>query len=244
MTKRVLYALAVVLGVMLLGNGVAYGDYTEYLNIIIPQNIPNVCIFEAEEAQVNFQERDFYNKTVNWIQEGWIDNLNNYTNSNNWDMTFEYIPNATHYAMNLEDFPQCHVMIVWDAENDGSRENLGRAQGYTAFDHSKSTHKFSFIDVFTWAPTNKINLGMLSLGNYTQNEDGTYEIPLTEEACLQSRCSLGHLLSELLPLVRDEPSWLVRKLRQGANQTNRSFHGTLLKARGRGPFAQHRQLQY
>jgi hypothetical protein len=71
-------------------------------------------------------------------------------------------------------------MIVWDAENDGSRENLGRAQGYTGFDHSKSSHKFSFIDVFTWAPTNKINLGLLTLGNYTQNEDGTYEIPLTE----------------------------------------------------------------
>jgi len=180
MTKRGLYALAVMLGVMLLGNSVAYGDYTEYLKITIPQNIPNICIFEAEESQVNFHERDFYNKTVDWIQEGWIDNLNNYTNSNNWDMTFEYIPNATHYAMDLVDFPQCHIMIVWDAENDGSRENLGRAQGYTAFDHSKSTHKFSFIDVFTWAPLNKINLGLLSLGNYTQNEDGTYEIPLTE----------------------------------------------------------------
>jgi len=173
-----LLALIILCG--LVGSNLAYGDYTDYINMRIPQNIPNVCIFEAEEAQVNFQERDFYNKTVNWIQEGWIDNLNNYTNSNNWDMTFEYIPNATHYDMKLEDFPQCHIMIVWDAENDGSRENLGRAQGYTAFDHSKSVHKYTFIDVFTWAPINKINLGLLQLGNYTQNEDGTFEIPLTE----------------------------------------------------------------
>ena len=173
-----LLALIILCG--LVGSNLAYGDYTEYINMRIPQNIPNVCIFEAEEAEVNFQERDFYNKTVNWIQEGWIDNLNNYTNSNNWDMTFEYIPNATHYAMDLVDFPQCHIMIVWDAENDGSRENLGRAQGYTAFDHSKSVHKYAFIDVFTWAPINKINLGLLQLGNYTQNEKGEYEIPLTE----------------------------------------------------------------
>jgi len=180
MTKRVLYALAVVLGVMLLGNSVAYGDYTEYLKITIPQNIPNVCIFEAEEAEVNFQERDFYNKSVKWIQEGWIDNLNNYTNSNNWDMTFEYIPNATHYAMDLVDFPQCHIMIVWDAENDGSRENLGRAQGYTAFDHSKSVHKYAFINVFTLAPTNNINLGIINFGNLTANEDGEFTIDLNE----------------------------------------------------------------
>ena len=95
-------------------------------------------------------------------------------------MTFEYIPNAAHYAMDLVDFPQCHIMIVWDAENDGSRENLGRAQGYTAFDHSKSVHKYAFINVYTWAPINKINLGLLQLGNYTQNEKGEYEIPLTE----------------------------------------------------------------
>ncbi len=173
-----LLALIILCG--LVGSNLAYGDYTEYLNIRIQQNIPNVCIFEAEEAQVNFQERDLYNKTVNWIQEGWIDNLNNYTNSNNWDMTFEYIPNATHYDKKLEDFPQCHVLIVWDAENDGSAENIGRAQGYTAFDHSKSTHKYAFIDVYTWAPTNKITLGEINFGNLTANEDGEFEIDLNK----------------------------------------------------------------
>jgi len=173
-----LLAMLIIAG--LLGSNLAYGDYTDYINMRMPQQIPNVCIFEAEEAQVNFHERDFYNKTVNWIQEGWIDNLNNYTSSNNWDMTFEYIPNATHYNMKLEDFPQCHIMIVWDAENDGGRENLGRAQGFTAFDHSKSTHKYAFIDVYTWAPTNKISLGEINFGNMTANEDGEFEIDLNK----------------------------------------------------------------
>jgi len=173
-----LLALIILCGLM--GSNLAYADYTEYINMRIPQNIPNVCIFEAEEAQVNFQERDLYNKTVNWIQEGWIDNLNNHTNSNNWDMTFEYIPNATHYSMDLVDFPQCHVMIVWDAENDGSRENLGKAQGYTAFDHAKSTHKYAFINVFTWAPTNNISLGQINFGNMTANEKGEFEIDLND----------------------------------------------------------------
>jgi len=173
--------LAMLIIVGLLGSNLAYGDYTEYLKLRIPQNIPNVCIFEAEESEVNFHERDFYNKTVNWIQEGWIDNLNNYTNSNNWDMTFEYIPNSTHYDKKITDFPQCHVMIVWDAENDGSIESIERAQGYVSFDHRKSTHKFSFIDVFTFAPSSTINLDLtISFTNATKNEDGTWELPLGE----------------------------------------------------------------
>ncbi len=173
-------AMLVILG--LLGSNLAYADYTEYLKLRIPQNIPNVCIFEAEESKVNFQERDLYNKSVKWIQEGWIDNLNNYTNSNNWDVTFEYIPNATHYDKLITDFRQCHVMIVWDAENDGSRENLEKAQGYTGWDHSKSVHKWAFIDVFTFRPSNTINLnlGTIDFTNVTQNEDGTWEIPLAE----------------------------------------------------------------
>ncbi len=178
---KVLGTLSIMCALILLGGNLAYADYTEYLNIRIPQNIPNICIFEAEESDVDFQERDLYNKSVKWIQEGWIDNLNNYTNSNNWDMTFQYISNATHYDKLLEDFSQCHIMIVWDAENDGSRENLGaRAQGFTAFDHSKSSHKYAFIDVFTWSPNNALDMGVIDLTNMTQNEDGTWDIPLTE----------------------------------------------------------------
>lgn len=178
MHKALLITL-LILGLM--GSNLAYADYTEYLKIRIPQNIPNVCIFEAEESKINFQERDLYNKSMKWIQEGWIDNLNNYTNSNNWDMTFEYIPNATHYDMMVEDFPQCHIMIVWDAENDGSRENLGsKAQGFTGFDHRKSTHKYAFINVFTWLPITVINMGVIDLTNMTVNEDGIWEIPLVE----------------------------------------------------------------
>jgi len=177
---KVLGTLAILCVLTLLGGNLAYGDYTDYLNIRMPQQVPNICIFEAEEAQVNFQERDLYNKTVKWIQEGWVDNLNNYTNSNNWDMTFEYISNSTHFDAKLEDFPQCHVMIVWDAENDGSVANIGRAQGYTAFDHSKSTHKYAFIDVYTWAPTNNISLDLLDFTNMTANENGEFEIDLNE----------------------------------------------------------------
>ena len=173
-----LLAMLIIAG--LLGSNLAYGDYTEYLNIRIPQQIPNVCIFEAEDPKVNFQERDLYNKSVKWIQEGWVDNLNNYTNSNNWDMTFEYIPNATHYDKELGDYPECHVLITWDPENDGSQENVKRAQGYTAFDHSKSSHKYAFIDIFTWAPTNNIRLDLIDFTNMTEGENGEFEIDLLD----------------------------------------------------------------
>ncbi len=172
--------LALLILVGLVGSNLAYGDYTEYLKINIPQNIPNICVFEAEDPDVNFHERDLYNKTVTWIQEGWLDKLNDYTDSNNWEATFEYIPNATHFDAKIEDFPQCHVMMVWDAKNDGQNAGGLNAQGFTSFDHSKSSHKWAYIDTFTWSPTNTINLGQLDLSNYTQNEDGTFEIPLTE----------------------------------------------------------------
>ncbi len=172
--------LALLILVGLVGSNLAYGDYTEYLKINIPQNIPNICIFEAEDPNVNFQERDLYNKSVNWIQEGWFDKLNNYTDSNNWEATFEYIPNATHYDAKITDFPQCHIMIVWDAENKGDSAGGQRAQGFTSFDHSKSSHKWAYIDVYTWSPNNVIDLGQLDLSNFEQNEDGTFNIPLTE----------------------------------------------------------------
>ena len=160
----------------LLGSNLAYADYTEYLKINIPQNIPNICIFEAEDPDVNFHERDLYNNTVKWIQEGWLDKLNDYTDSNNWEATFEYIPNATHYDAQIEDFPQCHVMMVWDAGNDGNNAGGLKAQGFTSFDHSKSSHKWAYIDTFTWSPTNKISLGAINFGNLTANEKGEFEI--------------------------------------------------------------------
>ncbi len=180
MTKGALYALAVVLGVMLLGNSVVYGDYTDYIGLRIPYSVPNICIFEAEEPEVNFQERELYNKTTKWIQEAWIDKLNERTDNNNWDVTFEQIPNATHYDKELIDYPQCHVMIVWDNINRLDNEKLSNAQGFTSFDHSKSNHKWSFIDIFVSQPSGVIDLGQLDLSTFEANGDGEWEIPLQD----------------------------------------------------------------
>jgi len=172
--------LAILLIVGLLGSNFAYADYTEWIGLKIPYEEPNVCIFEAEDAEVDFKKRDLYNKTVKWIQEGWINKLNKYTGSNNWDMTFEFIPNATHYDKKIEDFPQCHVMIVFDSKNLHQNDDLSDAQGFTSFDHSSSRHKWAFIDVFTLSPTNEINLGTIDFSNLKPNADGSYEIPLGE----------------------------------------------------------------
>lgn len=163
-----------------MGSNLAYADYTDYIGLRIPYSIPNICIFEAEEPEVKFHERDLYNKSVKWIQEAWIDKLNERTNDNNWDVTFEQIPNATHYDKKLIDFPQCHVMIVWDDINRLEDEKLSNAQGYTSFDHSKSNHKWSFIDIFVSQPSGIIDLIQLDLTNMTQNEDGDWEIPIND----------------------------------------------------------------
>lgn len=178
--QKQLSILAILAIIGLLGTNFAYADYTEWIGLRIPYTEPNVCIFEAENAKVDFKKRDLYNKTVKWIETGWIDRLNKYSGDDNWDMTFEFIPNATHYDKKIEDFPQCHVMIVFDAENFIKDENLANAQGYTTFDHSKSRHKWAFIDVFTWSPTNEINLGTLDFNNLKKNPDGSFEIPLGE----------------------------------------------------------------
>ena len=73
-------------------------------------------------------------------------------------------------------------MIIWDAEECRSKENLEKAKGYTGWVHSKSVPKWAFIDVFTFRTSNTINLnlGTIDFTNVTQNEDGTWEIPLVE----------------------------------------------------------------
>ncbi len=197
MTKGRLYALTLMLGIMLLGNSVVYGDYTDYLKIRVPQHQPNICIFEAEDPLVNFEQRKLYKKTVDWIQEGWIDPLNDRSEKDNWNVTFEYLPNATHYDKKIEEFPQCGIFIVWDAKNRGEDgESLGQAQGWTSFDHSKSSHKWAYMDIYTWSPNNTIDLGQLDFTNMTKNENGEWEIPLNEVVL-----EFGELTDEAIRVV-------------------------------------------
>jgi len=173
--------LAILLIVGLLGTNFAYGDYTEYMKIRIESDKPNVCVFEAENPQVDFAKRGLYKKTVKWISE-WSKQLEKEANGGNWDFTYEFIHNSTHFDKKPTDFPQCNVLIVFDAENLNPIESdLGMAQGYTSFDYRSSTHKFSFIDIFTFAPTNEINLGQLDFTNMTKNADGSYEVKLGKE---------------------------------------------------------------
>jgi len=176
--QKSLQVLSILAIIGLLGTNFAYADYTEWIGLRIPYSKPNVCIFEAENKKVDFTKRHLYDKTKKWIQEAWIDKLNKYTDSNNWDVTYEFISNATHFNKKITDFYQCHVMIVFDAENLLTSKDLTDAQGFTSFDHSNSRHKWAFIDIFTWTPTNEIDLGVIDIGKLKQNEDGSYEIPL------------------------------------------------------------------
>jgi len=176
--QKIAPMLAILLIVGLLGTNFAYGDYTEYMKIRIESDKPNVCVFEAEDSKVDFEKRGLYKKTIKWISE-WSKQLKKEANDGNWSFTYELIHNSTHFDKKPTDFPQCNVLIVFDAENLNPIESdLGMAQGYTSFDYRSSTHKFSFIDIFTFAPTNVIDLGQLNFDNMTKSADGSYEVKL------------------------------------------------------------------
>src|SRR3990172_350126 len=173
--QKIAPVLVLLLIIGLLGSNLAYADYTEYMKIRIESNNPNVCVFEAENPQVDFAKRGLYKKTVKWISE-WSKQLEKEANGGNWDFTYEFIHNSTHFDKKPTDFPQCNVLIVFDAENLNPIESdLGMAQGYTSFDYRSSTHKFSFIDIFTFAPTNEINLGHWS--DTTKNDFKSIMVP-------------------------------------------------------------------
>ena len=178
--QKIAPILAILIIAGLLGTNFAYADYTDWIGYRISNKVPNVCIFEAENVKVDFAKRDLFNKTVKWIKEGWVNKLNKATNSDDWNMTFEFIANATHFDKKQTDFPQCNVMIVYDAENLLEDRDMSSAQGFTSFDYSSSNHQWAYIDVFTWSPTNEIDLSTIDLTNVTKNADGSFEIPLTK----------------------------------------------------------------
>jgi len=161
--QKLVPIMVIILALGLMGSNLAYADYIDYINFRIIGNDPLVCLFEAEDEKVKFHEKDLYNKTVGWISE-WSDQLNDYTGTDNWNFKYTYIPNATHYDAQLEDYPECNVMIVWDPQNpDTSSGTLG----WTSWDHSKSIHKFAFINIYTHAFSNRIILDPIMLGEET-----------------------------------------------------------------------------
>src|SRR3989304_5861212 len=96
-------------------------------------------------------------KTVKWISE-WSKQLEKEANGGNWDFTYEFIHNSTHFDKKPTDFPQCNVLIVFDAENLNPIESdLGIPQGFTSFDSKNIPYPMSFIYLFPFAPTNEIN---------------------------------------------------------------------------------------
>lgn len=177
--QKIAPILAILLIIGLLGSNIAHADYTDWLKIRIESDKPNVCIFEAESAKVDFNKRSIYKKTVEWIKK-WSKELKKEDKIGNWDFTYELILNSTHFDKKEDDFTQCNIMILFDAENLSPPESdLNMAQGYTYFDYSHSTHKYAVIDVFTWSPTNTIVLQELDPNNMKKNPDGSVQIPLT-----------------------------------------------------------------
>src|SRR3990172_1411121 len=102
--------LAILLIVGLLGTNFAYGDYTEYMKIRIESDKPNVCVFEAENPQVDFAKRGLYKKTVKWISE-WKKQLEKKANGGNWYFIKESRNIYEFIYKNPTDFPQCNVLI-------------------------------------------------------------------------------------------------------------------------------------
>lgn len=119
-----------------------YGDFIELWNLRIPTEKPNICFFEPQEPITN-QMREYLLSTSVFAVKEWEDRLNNATNSWNFNMTYHYILNSTHFNKNYSDFKYCSVLITnWD--NPIEKNVLG----ITHYDHSNSSHKFAVIEIY------------------------------------------------------------------------------------------------
>ena len=142
----------------------AYADYIEYLPF--PLQGPTVCIFEAEEENINFWGRGLLEVTLDAIQV-WPDRLNDYTNSTDYNLEYKFIANETHYADKIADYPYCDVAVLYDYENPRDEDIIGlNAIGFTAFSFNSSAHKLSIITIFTDYQPNRI---ILNANNISSN---------------------------------------------------------------------------
>jgi len=116
------------------------------------RDTPTVCIMEPSP---NIQDR-FHSGIFNMTYESvnkWSSDMIDYTGGD-WYMPIQYHEYETHFDKTPEDFPGCNIFIEYRQYNgvDGKPHKSNTALGYTAFNHSKSWHQYSYVMVFFEIP--------------------------------------------------------------------------------------------
>lgn len=140
--------MVTVLSFLLLNNVFAEDQY-EVLSFEHPTN-PTVCIMEPDYVIQDRFHKEILTLTARAVLV-WQNEMTEYAGGN-WYMPIEYYEYEKHFDKTPEDFPMCNIFLEFRQYNTGNPEVEGTANryalGWTAFDFSKSWHKWAFVMVY------------------------------------------------------------------------------------------------
>jgi len=138
---------------------VSNNEVYEYLPLALLELVPDVCIMEPDDPDVRdaFHRLEYQRAVVESVvvwQEGvkemaeWFES----PKGRNWDFKVTYISYDEHKDKFYGDFLICNLFVEFKGSNPAERdENGNRALGQTKYDFSKSSHKYTIIEIFTEA---------------------------------------------------------------------------------------------
>ena len=184
LVEKIMWIVCIVSLVCFFSLNNAYGeDRFEILKFIHSYN-PNVCIMEPDHAIQERFHNEVYNSTINSVLI-WQNEMRAYSDGD-WFMPIYYHEYETHFDKVPEDFPNCNIFIEYRQYNgvDGNPHKSKTAMGYTAFDFSKSWHKYSYVMVFFEIPQHNPKIS-LCIG-CEDREDATITIETEYETLPES----------------------------------------------------------
>jgi len=186
----------------------AYADEYNALGIRHSTN-PAVCIFEPDPMYTDNVEgvvNAAYTAVSLW-QEG----LFKHSPDGNWRFLVVTIPLEDHKYKSASQFPACNILISFEYINDQSR-----SLGYTYIDFSKSSHKYTHINIFLHdleiTPHYKLNLGELE----QEYSHTTFKIETFSMIAIQNiithefghALGLGHYKITDYPIYTADQPWI------------------------------------
>ncbi len=134
----------------------------EYLGLYQFELKPEVCIAEPIDEKIRERfHRLNYMKAVAEGVKAWEDGMLKYTDwfadtvdyERAWTYNMKYFTVEAHEEHDFDYYTECNVFVVFEGQNAGEDR-----VGQTAYDFSKSAHKYSVITIWTESYNNNIEL--------------------------------------------------------------------------------------
>jgi len=133
----------------------------EFLPLAQTELVPDICIMEPDDPETRkaFHELE-YQKAIAEGLFAWHAGVNKMAlwfdspKGISWEFDAQYIEEERHGDKEFGHFITCNIFVVFFGANENgldSDKDGKKALGYTAYDFSKSSHKYAVIGIFTEA---------------------------------------------------------------------------------------------